>query len=67
MGSEETARTPRQAETVDEFIDILACPACRGTIRREGEELCCNDCGRRYPIVDGIPVMMVDEKTDAQQ
>jgi len=21
----------------------------------------CNECGRKYPIVDGIPVMLIDE------
>jgi uncharacterized protein YbaR (Trm112 family) len=44
-----------------ELLDILACPACKTPIRLEGERLICDTCGRRYPIRDGIPVMLIDE------
>ena len=46
-----------------ELLDILACPACKGNIEydQENEKLVCQKCGRRYPIRDGIPVMLVDE------
>ena len=43
-----------------ELLDILACPACKTKVRLEGEELICDSCGRRYPIEDGIPIMLVD-------
>ena len=43
-----------------ELLDILACPACKTKVRLEGEELVCDSCGRRYPIEDGIPIMLVD-------
>jgi uncharacterized protein len=45
------------------LLDILACPACedRPSVRLEGEELVCDKCGRRYPVRDGIPVMLVEE------
>ena len=45
------------------LLDILACPACKAPIREEGERLVCTggDCGLRYPIRDGIPVMLVEE------
>jgi uncharacterized protein YbaR (Trm112 family) len=43
------------------LLDILACPACRAAIRAAGEDaLCCTGCGRRYPIRDGIPILLVD-------
>ena len=50
----------------DELLDILACPACRAGVRPEGqapepERLVCTSCGRRYPVRDGIPIMLVDE------
>lgn len=45
----------------DSLLDILACPACRASVRREGDRIVCTGCGRRYPIRDGIPVMLVDE------
>jgi len=46
-----------------ELLDILACPACKGDIvyDQENEKLICQKCGRRYPIRDGIPVMLIDE------
>ena len=46
-----------------ELLDILACPACKGNIvyNQENEKLICQECGRRYPIRDGIPVMLIDE------
>ncbi|MCO5175548.1 MAG: glycosyltransferase [Thermomicrobiales bacterium] len=43
-----------------ELLDIVACPACKTKVRLEGEELICDSCGRRYPIEDGIPIMLVD-------
>jgi uncharacterized protein YbaR (Trm112 family) len=36
----------------------LACPACLGGLRLDGEQLACEQCGRAYPIVDGIPVLI---------
>ena len=46
-----------------ELLDILACPACKGKIEydEKNEKLLCKKCGRRYPIRDGIPVMLIDE------
>lgn len=39
---------------------MLACPACHGDLRVEGERLVCEDCGRGYPVVDGIPVLIAE-------
>jgi uncharacterized protein YbaR (Trm112 family) len=44
-------------------MDILVCPACKGELRDEDIELVCNRCGRRYPVRDGIPVMLIEEAT----
>jgi len=44
-----------------ELLDILACPACKADVKLEGGRIVCTDCGRRYPINDDIPVMLVDE------
>jgi uncharacterized protein YbaR (Trm112 family) len=30
-------------------------------VREEGDRLICSACGRRYPVRDDIPVMLVDE------
>jgi len=46
-----------------ELLDILACPACKGKLLydQKNEKLICQNCGRRYPIRDDIPVMLIDE------
>lgn len=46
-----------------ELLDILACPACKADIKLAGEKLVCQNpqCGLRYPIKDGIPIMLIDE------
>jgi uncharacterized protein YbaR (Trm112 family) len=54
--------------TVDkELLEILVCPSCRGDVelRQEGdgEVIVCLQCGLRYPVRDGIPVMLVEEAT----
>ncbi len=45
----------------EELMKILCCPACRGEVREEEGNILCHQCGRRYPIRDGIPVMLIDE------
>lgn len=47
-----------------DLLEILACPACRTPVIyevRDGEWLVCTACARRYPIRDGIPVMLLEE------
>jgi uncharacterized protein YbaR (Trm112 family) len=39
-------------------VDLLACPACLGALRLEECKLLCAQCGRAYPIMDGIPVLI---------
>ncbi len=46
------------------LLDILACPACKGEIEyieAQQKLVCLGACKRRYPIRDGIPVMLIDE------
>lgn len=47
----------------EELLKILACPACKTAVKLLEERLICQNpqCGLRYPIRDGIPVMLVDE------
>ncbi len=44
-----------------QLLEILACPLCKAKVALEGDRLVCVQCGRRYPIRDGIPVMLVEE------
>ena len=44
-----------------ELLKILACPVCKASVRLEKDKIVCTKCGRRYPIRDGIPVMLESE------
>src|SRR5213595_2113608 len=60
----ETPAPPR--EGLDPvLLEILACPDDKQPViyQKEGdaERLTCTKCGKRYPVRDGIPVMLIDE------
>lgn len=42
------------------IVEILACPACRGEVELKDNKIVCRECGRKYPVKDGIPVMLID-------
>ena len=44
-----------------ELLEILACPACKGDVELKNDKIVCLKCGLKYPIKDGIPVMLIDE------
>ena len=43
-----------------DLYSLLACPVCKSTLARQEETLVCEQCPRRYPIIDGIPVLLPD-------
>ena len=46
-----------------ELLSILVCPRCKGELRYEESppSLVCEACGLRYPVRDGIPILLIDE------
>ena len=46
-----------------ELLEILVCPVDKAALDEDeaGLALVCQSCGRRYPVRDGIPVMLVEE------
>lgn len=49
-----------------DLLEILRCPNCvrekEGLLTfHQNSWLICQDCGRKYPVVDDIPVMLIDE------
>ena len=56
---------PRREGLDPVLLEILACPDDKQPViyQKEGdaERLTCTSCGKRYPVRDGIPVMLIDE------
>ena len=55
-----------------ELLEILRCPHCvresEGMLEYYKETwLICQDCGRKYPIKQDIPVMLIDEGSKWQE
>ena len=44
-----------------ELLKILACPACKADVELKEEKIVCTKCRRKYPIRDGIPIMLIEE------
>jgi len=44
-----------------ELLDILACPSCKGDVELKNDKIVCIQCGLKYPIKDGVPILLVDE------
>ena len=45
------------------LLDVIVCPACHAALAVDeaAEELVCSGCGRAYPVIDDIPVLLLDE------
>jgi uncharacterized protein YbaR (Trm112 family) len=50
----------RNLKALSEWTGELACPACHGALRLEEAHVVCTGCGRSYPVVEGIPVLIVE-------
>lgn len=44
------------------LAEVLVCPVDKADLTEDEEasRLECTECGRRYPVEDGIPIMLVD-------
>ena len=50
------------SNTLDpDLLEILICPLTRSKLRQEGDYLVAEMGGLRYPVRDGIPVMLIEE------
>ena len=48
------------------ILDQLACPSCLSELKLEEMNLRCAGCGRVYPILQGIPVLIPEVKPENQ-
>lgn len=57
--------TQREGRVVDaHLLEILACPACYGTVHSEPQQVACNKCGAAYECPDGVPVLLLPEMVE---
>ena len=49
----------------EELLNIVACPVCKGRLEPDpgGDALICVSCSLRFPIRDGIPLLVADQAT----
>ncbi len=52
-----------------QLLDILVCPQCKGELAliEGGVNLLCDRCKLKYPVRDGIPIMVFEEALDLRQ
>jgi uncharacterized protein YbaR (Trm112 family) len=48
------------ARLTPERLGFLVCPVCHGGLALGGDSVDCTACGRRFPVVDGLPVLLAD-------
>jgi len=59
---QEQQPTPAPPRTIDEqLLGMLRCPITMSKLRLEGDVLVSEVGGLRYPVKDGIPVMLPEE------
>lgn len=48
-----------------QFLDVAACPACHAklAVDYDAAALVCTNagCGLTYPVIDGIPILLIDK------
>jgi hypothetical protein len=41
--------------------ELLGCPVCQGPLRLDGDGVVCAVCARKYPVVNGIPMLIAEQ------
>lgn len=50
-----------------DLLNLLICPACGSALRDAGDHLECADCRNKYPVQDGIPDLLIPEKSKGRK
>ena len=51
----------QSVDRIRDVLELVVCPACQGSLNLVSDTVLCNVCGRRYPVVDGIPILRPDQ------
>lgn len=46
---------------IEIFLAELVCPVGKYPLKKTGDSLVCTNCGAAYPVVDGIPHLLIDD------
>nr|WP_320115683.1 Trm112 family protein [uncultured Desulfuromonas sp.] len=50
-----------------DLLQWLVCPKCKGPVQLDNDgNLLCEACSLRYPVRDGLPVMLIDEAEEVE-
>jgi uncharacterized protein YbaR (Trm112 family) len=49
-----------QQSISSEVLALLACPVCYGALSVADSHILCSGCSRRYPVEDGIPILLAE-------
>ena len=53
----------KKPSDMTQWVADMVCPVCYGALRFGESNVVCGACGRIYPVVDGIPVLIADRAT----
>jgi uncharacterized protein YbaR (Trm112 family) len=53
-------RQPEAPVISERLLELLVCPVDKQPLKLEQSTLICTACQREYPVVQGIPQMLVD-------
>lgn len=48
----------------DDLLNILICPDCKSDVEELDGMIICKNCHKKYPIRNGVPIMLVQEAQD---
>ena len=53
----------------NDLLKMLVCPQCKAPLKFEEGELVCEKSGLSYPIIDVIPILLIEEarKIDSKE
>ncbi len=51
------------------LLEVLVCPSCRAHVehKERRKAVVCLGCGLQYPVVDGVPVMLVEQSRQSRR
>jgi uncharacterized protein YbaR (Trm112 family) len=54
-------------KALERWANALACPACFASLRADCGKMLCVGCGRLYPVIDGVPILISDRAENPQR